>query len=114
MRGLSWRKTLPAAVLLPVAIAAIVFSPRLLRRATPVTRLLARQTGRFSGSEPRTPASLAGELWGRDEANSHSPGAQRVRTAARDLFPKQAPGHGGEWRFTAAQIAKLKTHLQET
>ena len=109
MRRLSWRHALPVAVLLP---AAIVFSPRLLRRARPVTRrLLARSSERFG--PPLTPATLAGELWGPDEANSHSPGAQRVRTAARDLFPKQAPGHGGEWRFTAAQVAKLKAHLDE-
>jgi hypothetical protein len=60
-----------------------------------------------------TPARLAGELWGEDETDSHSSGAQRVRTAARELFPKQAPGHGGEWRFTAAEVAALKSHLEE-
>jgi hypothetical protein len=60
-----------------------------------------------------TASRLAGELWGDDEANSHSPGAQRVRTAARELFPERAPGHGGEWQFMNSQVAKLKTHLEE-
>jgi hypothetical protein len=111
MRRLSWRNALSIVVVVP---AAVVFSPRLLRRARPVTRLLlARSTARFGGSESLTPATLAGELWGSEEANSHSPGAQRVRTAARDLYPKQAPGHGGEWRFTASQVEKLKTHLEQ-
>jgi hypothetical protein len=111
MRRPSWRSALPIAALLP---AAIVVGPRLVRRAKPATRaLLARSPARLGGQERVTPAILAGELWGGDEANSHSPGAQRVRTAARDLFPKQAPGHGGEWRFTDSQVAKLKAHLEE-
>jgi hypothetical protein len=111
MRRPPWRRTLAAAVLIPMA--AIV-APRLLRRARPAARtLLERSSGRLRGTEPLTAASLAGELWGEDEANSHSPGAQRVRTAARELFPEQAPGHGGEWHFTPAQVLKLTAHLEE-
>jgi hypothetical protein len=107
----SWPKTLAAAAVIP---AAAIFAPRLLRRARPATRLLLeRATGRSRGPEPVTPGSLAGELWGEDEANSHSAEAQRVRAAARELFPRQAPGHGGEWRFSAAQVLKLKAHLEE-
>jgi hypothetical protein len=112
MRRPSWRQMLPGVVLL--IPAAAVLGPRLLRRARPVAHaVLMRSTGRSGGEEPLTPATLAGELWGADEANSHSPGAQRVRNAARELFPRKAPGHGGEWRFTAAQVEKLKTHLRE-
>jgi len=111
MRQRSWRRALAAAVLIPVAA---ILAPRLLRRARPPARsLLERSSGRLRGSQPMTAARLAGEVWGKDEANSHSPGAQRVRTAARDLFPEQAPGHGGEWRFSAAEVSKLKTHLEE-
>lgn len=103
-----WRRLLPAVVLIPAAAA---LSPWALRRARPLVRAaLERTTG---GSPPLTPATLAGELWGDEEADSHSPGAQRVRAAARDLFPKQAPGHGGEWRFSPAQVAKLKAQLEE-
>jgi hypothetical protein len=109
MQRPSWRKVLPGALLLP---AVVVLSPRLLRRAAPIARAaLERSTNLSGGSVARTPAALAGELWGSDEANSHSPGAQRVRTLARDLFPERAPGHGGEWRFTAAQVAKLKAQF---
>ena len=111
MRRPSWRTILPGIVLVPVVAA---LSPRLLRRARPLARAaLARTTGHPLGSQPRTPASLAAELWGEDQAGSQSPGAQRVRTAARELFPKHAPGHGGEWRFTAAQAARLRAHFDE-
>jgi hypothetical protein len=109
MQRPSWPKTLAAAVLIP---AAAIFAPRLLRGARPATRfLLERAQGRSSGSEPVTPGSLASELWGEDETSSHSAGAQRVRAAARELFPREAPGQGGEWRFSAAQVLKLKAHL---
>ncbi|HEX4035156.1 MAG TPA: hypothetical protein VHX66_11995 [Solirubrobacteraceae bacterium] len=108
MQRPSWRKVLFAAGLIP----AVALSPLLLRRVRPVGRaMLGRSTDRLRGVEPLTAATLAGELWGAEEANSHSPGAQRVRTLARELFPDQAPGHGGEWRFTAAQVTKLKAHL---
>jgi hypothetical protein len=111
MRRLSWRKALSAAVLIPTAA---ILAPWLLARGRPATRfLLERSTGRGRRSQPLTAGSLAGELWGEDEANSHSAGAQRVRAAARDLFPRQAPGQGGEWHFTPAQVQKLKTHLEE-
>jgi hypothetical protein len=111
MRRPSWRKTVPAALLIS---AGAIFAPKLLRLARPATRtLLERSAGRLRGSEPMTAALVARELWGDDEADSHSPGAQRVRAAARELFPEQAPGHGGEWRFTAAEVAQLKAHLEE-
>ena len=100
MRRPSRRTLLPllALVAVPVAWQAS-------RRARPRLALM-------RGGSTVSVAELAGRLWGPGEANSHSAGAQRVRGAARELFPAHAPGHGGEWRFTATQVERLREHLE--
>ena len=82
----------------------------LLNRARPCLEQLA---DRLEAQTTTSAAELAGELWGEEEANSHSAGAKRVRGAARELFPDDAPGHGGEWRLTPTQVVTLREHLRE-
>jgi hypothetical protein len=61
-----------------------------------------------------TPAQLAADLWGTGEGFSTSPGALKVRRAARILFPDAAPGQGGEWELTEAQAGQIREHLSFT
>jgi hypothetical protein len=58
-----------------------------------------------------TPAQLAADSWGAAEGLSTSPGAWKVRRAARILFPDAAPGQGGEWELTEAQAGQIQEHL---
>lgn len=62
-----------------------------------------------------TPTQLAVEIWGKDEDYSRSAGARRVRQVARDVFPHDAPGQGGEWELTGEQAVRIRERLtQET
>lgn len=55
-----------------------------------------------------TPTQLATEIWGQAENESHSRGARLVRKIARELFPEDAPGMGGQWAFTPAQADRIR------
>jgi|SRR5579871_1428873 len=93
-----------------VLAAAAPLVPRIRALARP---WLLRLGNRLEEAATMTAAEIAGELWGEDEANSHSAGAQRVRGLARELFPDEAPGHGGEWRFSPRQVSRLERQLRE-
>jgi hypothetical protein len=62
-------------------------------------------------SKTITPTELAVQLWGRSEDFSRSAGARRIRVVARDLFPAEAPGKGGEWHLTPEQVTRIKAEL---
>jgi hypothetical protein len=59
----------------------------------------------------RTPTEVGVELYGEAERFSRSNAARKVRAAARELFREDAPGKGGEWKLTSAQVAKIKRRL---
>ena len=88
--------------------------PLLARARTHARPRLEQLAERLETAATVSPAELATELWGEDAADSHSAGAQRVRTAARELFPEAAPGHGGEWRLTPPQVRRIEKHLRES
>lgn len=58
-----------------------------------------------------TPTELAAEIWGKSEGYSRNPGARRVRREARELFPEDAPGRGGDWDFTDEQSSRIRERL---
>lgn len=58
-----------------------------------------------------TPTELAVELWGTGENQSRSQGARKVRRIARELFPADAPGQGGEWHLTPQQVEEIRARL---
>jgi hypothetical protein len=62
-------------------------------------------------AETMTPTELARTIWGETEAYSRSRGARRVRQVARDLFPRDAPGKGGDWRLTREQAAAIRREV---
>jgi hypothetical protein len=59
----------------------------------------------------KTPTEVAVEFWGSGEDVSRSAGARRVREIARELFPDEAPGQGGEWELTPDQIAAIRQRI---
>ncbi len=61
--------------------------------------------------ETITPTELAVAIWGRAEDDSRSRGARLVRRVARELFPGEAPGKGGEWHLTPAQVAAIRRQV---
>ena len=61
----------------------------------------------------RTPTELAVEFWGPGEGNSRSRGARIVRRIARDLFPTDVPGHGGQWELTDAHIVRIRERVMQ-
>lgn len=64
--------------------------------------------------ETLTPTELAVELWGQSENDSHSRGARKVRRIARELFPHDAPGMGGEWILTPDMAAAIRSEVYAT
>ncbi|HMJ34822.1 MAG TPA: hypothetical protein VK501_12990 [Baekduia sp.] len=64
--------------------------------------------------ETLTPTELAVELWGTAENDSHSQGARQVRRTARSLFPADAPGMGGHWHLTPAQVQAIRAEVMAT
>jgi hypothetical protein len=58
-----------------------------------------------------TPTELAVTLWGASESHSRSQGARLVRELARELFPRKAPGKGGQWHLTAEQQAAIRARI---
>lgn len=58
--------------------------------------------------ECTTARELAQAIWGSSEAHSRSWGARTVRRVARDLFAADAPGKGGDWRFTHSQAGAIR------
>lgn len=58
-----------------------------------------------------TPTELASEIWGASEDQSRSSGARRIRQVARELFPEDAPGQGGDWQITPAQVRQIRARL---
>ena len=60
-----------------------------------------------------TPTQLAVEIWGEDQNYSRSPGSHRVRKEARELFPDDAPGQGGEWDLTGEQAVAIRRRLTQ-
>jgi hypothetical protein len=60
-----------------------------------------------------TPAEVAVKIWGTQEGHSRGPGPRKVRVVARELFPDDAPGQGGEWDLTDAQAATIRAELTD-
>lgn len=60
-----------------------------------------------------TPTELATEIWGAHEGASRSAGSRRIRATARELFPKSAPGKGGEWELTEEQADLIRARVSE-
>jgi hypothetical protein len=61
--------------------------------------------------ETTSPTALGVQLYGLSEGYSRSRGAREVRRIARELFPADAPGKGGRWRFDPDHAAAIKAHL---
>jgi ribose transport system permease protein len=86
-------------------------------RAREVARLSGLRVNRIRlGREVATPTPTerAVELWRSFENHSRSQGARKIRRIARERFPADAPGRGGEWHFTPHQVATIRARIMAT
>lgn len=65
----------------------------------------------MSAAETVTPRELAVAIGGSAQDYARSPVVRAIRVVARELYPDEAPGKGGEWHLRPEQANAIRRRL---